>query len=244
MPEESQVRIFASPDELFHGAAEELTRVGGQAITRRGRLCLALSGGSTPRGLHQELVRSFRSSLAWEQVFFFWSDERHVPPTDADSNYRMADETLLSKLAVPADHVCRIPAELADAQRAAANYEESLRAFFRPAADGFPRFDFVVLGVGGDGHTASLFPGTAALKEQKRWVVANWVEKLHTFRITFTYPLLNHAARVMFLVSGVEKADIVRKALKEPAADLPCQRVRPHDGGLEWFLDKGAAMKL
>ena len=244
MPEEPQIRVFASPQELFHGAAEEFSRTGSEAIAQQGRFTVALSGGSTPRGLHQELVTGFRSSLAWDQVFFFWGDERHVPPTDPDSNYRMAQESLLAKLPVPADHIFRVPAEWPDADQAAAAYEETLRGFFRPQADSFPRFDFLLLGMGPDGHTASLFPGTAALTERKRWVVGNWVEKLHTFRITFTYPVLNHAARVMFLVSGDEKSEMVRKALKDPDANLPCQGVRPTRGSLDWFLDKGAATKL
>jgi 6-phosphogluconolactonase len=244
MPDKPQVRIFASPQELFHGAAEEFSRAGSEAIAESGRFTVALSGGSTPRGQHQELVTSFRSSLPWDRVFFFWGDERHVPPTDPDSNYRMAHETLLAKLPVPADHIFRIPAELPDANRAAEAYQETLRGFFRPPSDFSPTFDFVLLGMGPDGHTASLFPDTGALAENKRWVVANWIEKLHAFRITFTFPLLNQAARVMFLVSGDEKADMVKKALAEPGADLPCQRVRPREGKLEWFLDKGAATKL
>jgi 6-phosphogluconolactonase len=126
----------------------------------------------------------------------------------------------------------------------ARKYEQTLEKFFRPAGNSCPRFDFILLGMGPDGHTASLFPGTAALEEKDRFVAANWVEKLNTFRITLTYPVLNSAASVMFLVSGDEKAEMVRRALKEPAANLPCQRVRPERGELVWYLDKGAAVKL
>jgi 6-phosphogluconolactonase len=244
MAGEPQLRISASPRELFRAAAEKFSEVGSRALAERGRFAVTLSGGSTPRGLHHELVTGFRSSLPWDQVFFFWGDERHVGPDDPDSNYRMADETLLSKLPVRRDHVFRIPAELPDAGEAAATYEQTLLRFFRPAAGSFPRFDFLLLGLGLDGHTASLFPGSTALDEQERLVVANWVEKLHRFRITFTYPLLNHASAVMFLVSGDEKADAVRQALRDPTAGLPCQRVRPIDGELLWFLDQGAAAKL
>ncbi len=234
--------MFDSPQELFRGGAEKFCEAGASAIQEHGRFTVALSGGSTPRGLHQELVANFSSQLRWAQVFFFWGDERHVPPDDPDSNYRMANETLLSKLAIPQDHIFRVP-ELPDAGEAARQYEQTLQDFFRSAPGSFPRFDFVLLGMGPDGHTASLFPGTTALEENEHLVVANWVEKLKTFRITLTYPVLNNAASVMFLVSGEEKADMVRKALNEPEANLPCQKVCPVNGELLWFLDKGAAAK-
>jgi 6-phosphogluconolactonase len=244
MPSAPHIKVFDSPQELFRGAAENFCEVGANSIQERGRFTVALSGGSTPRGLHQELVTRFSSQLSWKDVFFFWGDDRHVPPGDPDSNYRMANETLLSKLGIPQDHVFRIPTELPDAGEAARRYEQTLHDFFHPAPGSFPRFDFVLLGMGPDGHTASLFPGTTALKENKHFVVANWVEKMKTFRITFTYPVLNNAASVMFLVSGDEKADMVRKALMGPEANLPCQGVRPNSGELLWFLDKGAATKL
>jgi 6-phosphogluconolactonase len=182
--------------------------------------------------------------IAVGQSFFFWGDERHVPPDSPDSNYRMANETLLSKLPIPSKNIFRIPAELPDAREAARQYAETLENFFKPQPNAFPRFDFILLGMGPDGHTASLFPGTAALQDQDHFVAANWVEKLNTFRITFTYPVLNNAASVMFLVSGDEKAEMVRRALKDPSAKLPCQSVRPENGEVVWFLDKGAAVKL
>src|SRR5579863_5278289 len=188
MPFEPQVRVFASAEHLSRAAAERFCLVGQQAIRDRGRFTVALSGGSTPRGLHEELVRDFSSQLSWKDVFFFWSDERHVPPTDSDSNYRMANETLLSKLPIPADHIFRVSAELPDAGEAAQAYEQAIYNFFRTPAGVFPRFDLILLGMGPDGHTASLFPGTTALEEKQHSVVANWVEKFSTFRITFTYP--------------------------------------------------------
>lgn len=244
MPSPPQVRIFPSARELFRAASEEFCNLGSRAIQEHGRFTVALSGGSTPRGLHQELVNRFSSALSWKDVFFFWGDERHVPPDSPESNYRMANETLLSKLSIPEDHVFRMPAEMPDAGHAADAYERTLRDFFRSPPESFPRFDFALLGMGQDGHTASLFPGTAALEEAQRWVVANWVEKLKTFRITFTYPVLNHAAALMFLISGADKAEMVQKALKEPAANLPCQKVEPVDGELMWFLDEQAAKAL
>jgi len=244
MASEPQVRVLGSPQELYRASAEKFCALGAQAIRSHGKFSVALSGGSTPRGLHQELVTDFSSKLPWQKVFFFWGDERHVPPDSSDSNYRMAKETLLAKLPIPAENIFRIPSELEDAKEAAKKYEQTLEKFFRPDEDSFPRFDFIILGMGPDGHTASLFPGTAALEEKDRLVAANWVEKLNTFRITLTFPVLNSAASVIFLVSGDEKAEMVRRALEEPAANLPCQRVRPKPGELVWYLDKGAAVKL
>ena len=244
MASQPQVRVFGSPQELFHAAAEKFCKVGSDAIKKHGGFAVALSGGSTPRGMHQELVTNFASKLPWEKVFFFWVDERHVPPDSSDSNYRMTKETLLSKLPIPSENVFRIPSELPDAREVARKYEQTIEKFFRPAANAFPSFDFILLGMGPDGHTASLFPGTAALQEQERFVVANWIDKLNSFRITLTYPVLNNAASVLFLVSGDEKAEMVRVALKDPSANLPCQGVRPVSGELVWYLDKGAALKL
>ena len=244
MPTEPQVQVFGSPQELFRAAAEKFCSLGTSAIQDHGKFTVALSGGSTPRGLHQELVTHFSSQLPWDKVFFFWGDERHVPPDSSDSNYRMANETLLSKLPIPPANIFRIPSELPDARQAAAKYEQMLLQFFKLNPDSFPRLDFILLGMGPDGHTASLFPGTAALQEKDHLVVGNWVEKLNTFRITFTYPVLDNAACVMFLVSGDEKAEMVRRAIKDPSANLPCQKVRPDDGELLWYLDKGAALKL
>lgn len=245
MAAEPQVRVFDAPAELFRAAAEEFCRLGTEAIAKRGRFSVALSGGSTPKGLHHELATTFSSELPWNKVFFFWGDERHVPPDFPESNFRMAKETLLSRLPIPAENIFRMHGELPDAEQAAQLYQDNLREFFRPATGAFPRFDFILLGVGPDGHTASLFPGTKAIEEKQRWVVGNWVEQHSTWRITFTYPVLNAAANVMFLVSGGgNKPEIVHRALKDPAANLPCQHVRPVDGNLMWYLDKNAAARL
>jgi len=190
------------------------------------------------------LAANFGNRLDWQKTFFFFGDERHVPPTDPESNYRMADESLLSKLNIPQENIFRIPAELADSGEAARAYEETLQQFFQFAPGSFPSLDAVLLGMGPDGHTASLFPGTTALDERQHWVVANWVEKFSVFRITLTFPVLNSARAVMFLISGGEKAEMVRRALRDPAAGLPCQQVRPENGELIWFLDEAAAAKL
>ena len=184
--------------------------------------------------------------MPWDKVFFFWGDERHVPPTDADSNFRMANETLLSKIAVPSRNIFRIPAENPDAAAAASEYEETLIKFFSLKPGEFPSFDLILLGMGPDGHTASLFPETAALQERSHLVVANWVEKLKTQRITLTLPVLNAARTVAFLVSGADKAEVLHEVLQGtgPAEKYPSKLVRPSDGRLIWFLDRASASEL
>jgi len=244
MSSQPKVCIFPSDKELFHGSAEKFCEIGKQAIREHGRYSVALSGGSTPKGLHHELATTFARELPWEKVFFFWGDERHVPADFPESNFRMAKETLLSKLPIPEENIFRMRGEMPDANEAAALYEQSLREFFRPCSGQFPRIDFVLLGIGPEGHTASLFPDTKALEEKHRFVVGNYVAVHSTWRITCTYPLLNNGANVMFLVDGAGKADIVRTALKDPAANLPCQGVQPVNGQLMWYLDQAAGAKL
>lgn len=244
MPSEPQVRVLPSDEELFRASAEKFCEVGKQAIREQGRYTVALSGGSTPKGLHHELATTFAKELPWDKVFLFWGDERHVPPDFPESNFRMAKETLLAKLPIPADHVFRMRGELPDANEAGAMYEQWLREFFHPAAGQAPQIDFILLGIGPEGHTASLFPDTKALEEKKHLVVGNYVAVHSTWRITCTYPVLNNGANVMFLVDGASKADIVRTALKDPSANLPCQRVKPVSGNLMWYLDSAAGAKL
>jgi 6-phosphogluconolactonase len=240
------LRRLTTPQDLFHAAAEEVVRAATEAVAQRGRFTIALSGGSTPRNLYTLIAANAGSSLPWEKMFFFWSDERHVLPTDPDSNYRMADETLLSKAPIPPANIFRIPAENPDAAAAAESYERTLQKFFEVGAGEVPRFDLILLGVGPDGHTASLFPESAALQDQSRLVVANWVEKMKTSRITFTLPLLNAARCVAFLVSGIDKAAVLREVLegKTPGEKYPSKLVRPSDGKLIWFVDRAAASEL
>ena len=201
---------------------------------RRGRFTIALSGGSTPKNLYTLIAANASASLPWSQVFFFFGDERHVPPTDEESNYRMANETLLSKVPVPPNNVFRIPTENPDASAVAEAYEKTLQKFFTLQPGEFPRFDLILLGMGPDGHCASLFPETEALQEKSRLVVANWVEKLHTNRITLTLPVLNAARRVAFLVSGSDKAAVLHEVLESnaPGEKYPSKLVRPSDGKL------------
>ncbi len=192
------------------------------------------------------LATNARTILPWDRMFFFWVDERHVPPTDPESNYRMADEAMLSKIPVPAGNVFRIAAENPDAATAAEEYEKTLRKFFQVGTEDVPRFDLILLGMGPDGHTASLFPGTAALQEKSRLVVANWVEKFKTKRLSLTLPVLNAARCVAFLVSGTDKATVLQTVLEEDVPDeqYPAKLVHPSDGKLIWFLDRAAASAL
>jgi 6-phosphogluconolactonase len=240
------LRRLTTPQDLFQAAAEEVIRAATSAITERGRFTIALSGGSTPKNLYTLIAANASASLPWDRMFFFWGDERHVPPDDPDSNYRMAKETLLSKVAIPSANIFRIPAENPDAAAAADAYEQTLRKFFAIAPGEFPRFDLILLGIGPDGHTASLFPETAALEEKSRLVVANWVEKLQTNRITFTLPVLNAARCVAFLVSGTDKAAVLHEVLEGngPAEKYPSKLVEPSAGKLIWFVDRAAASQL
>jgi len=238
--------VLTTPQELFAAAAEEVVRAANQAVAERGRFTIALSGGSTPKSLYNLLATNARTSLPWDRMFFFWGDERHVPPTDSDSNYRMANEAMLSKVPVPAGNVFRMAAENPDATAAAEAYEQTLRKFFQLQAGEFPRFDLILLGMGPDGHTASLFPGTAGLQEKSRLVIANWVEKLKAHRLSLTRPVLNAARCVAFLVSGTDKATVLRSVLEEnvPGEQYPAKLVQPKDGKVIWFLDRAAASAL
>ena len=252
----AEIRTLTTPQELFEAAGEEVVRAATQAVEQRGRFTIALSGGSTPKSLYNLLATNAKSALPWDRMFFFWGDERHVPPTDPDSNYRMADETMLSKIPVKVENIFRFPAENPDAAAAAESYEQTLKKFFaldlsdkksdEKKHSEFPRFDLILLGMGPDGHTASLFPGTTALEEKSRLAVANWVEKLKTNRLTLTLPVLNAARNVAFLVSGIDKAPVLHEVLESdaPGEQYPSKLIRPTDGKLLWLIDRAAASQL
>ena len=240
-----KIDVAEHADALNHCVAEEFVRRTTEAVEARGRCAVALSGGSTPKGVYQLLAApAFRARVRWGEIHFFWGDERHVPPDHPDSNYRMAVEAMLSKVPVPPGNVHRVQSELPDAERAAREYEETIRAFVDGQA--LPRFDVIDLGIGTDGHTASLFPGSAALEERDRLCVANWVAKLGAYRITLTLPVLNAARAVIFIVSGAEKASIVQRVLgdSDGLPPLPAQLVQPVDGECWWMLDRAAAGEL
>ena len=241
-----EIRTLTTPQELFAAAAEEVVRAANEAVAQRGRFTIALAGGSTPKSLYNLLATNARTALPWDRMFFFWGDERHVPPTDPDSNYRMADETMLSKIPVAAANVFRMKTENPDAAAVAENYEQTLRKFFQVEPGQVPTFDLILLGMGPDGHTASLFPHTAALQEKSRLVLANWVEKMTTYRITLTLPVLDAARCVIFLVSGTDKATALHAVLEEdvPGEQYPAKLVRPRQGKLIWLVDRAAASTL
>lgn len=245
----AQLEVLPDQTALSHRVAEMIALAARDAVVRSGRFTIALSGGPAPGPVFELLAdegQPYRRDMPWNDVYFFWGDERHVPPSHRDSNYRLAYETMLSKVPVPEENVHRIRAELADAAEAAELYEATLRQFFKPAIGGFPRFNLMLQGLGANGHTASLFPGTSALTEHRRAVVATWVEILQAHRITVTYPVLNNAAIALFVVSGEETADALNQVLFGPrfSTPLPAQLVAPTSGRLVWLADQEAASRL
>src|ERR1700730_18341631 len=238
------IRIFETAEEVARAAADYFAEIAEKSISAEGRFSVALAGGSTPRRTYQLLAsEEYRNRLPWSQVHIFFGDERSVPATHADSNYRMAEEAMISLLPIPAPNVHRMVGD-GDAVANASLYEGELQAFFDGAA--WPRFNLVLLGMGDDGHTASLFPGTEALNEARAWVVANWVEKLKTYRITLTAPAINHADNIIFLVAGAGKAERLPEVLRGPRDPLrlPSQLIQPVAGSLVWLADKAAAERL
>ena len=246
--ENQKIQIVADTEAMSEAAAEAIVEHIRETLQTRDVYSIALSGGSTPRRLYTLLSgdAAIRDQIPWERIHFFWGDERHVPPDHPDSNYRMADGALLSNAPIPAENIHRIRAEDADAEKAAAAYEHEIRRFFRIDAGQMPRFDCVLLGMGADGHTASLFPGTAALEETRRLVVANWVEKFQSYRITMTAPVFNHAGRIIFLISGQEKANTLKSvmACSPESGSYPIQLIRPEQGQCIWLIDTSAAGQL
>jgi|KBSSwiStaDraftv2_1062776.scaffolds.fasta_scaffold289710_3 6-phosphogluconolactonase len=239
-----EIRISADSQQLFRDAATEFARIANEAVKQRGRFTVALSGGSTPRNLYSLLATDFRSQVPWGQSLFFWGDERHVAPDNPESNYRMSYESLLSKVPVPPQNIYRVAAEDPDASVAAEAYERTLRQVFTLAPGEFPRFDLILLGMGPDGHAASLFPGSLGLSETKKLVIANWVEKFKTYRITFTFPVINNAACVMFLAGGSDKAVMLKDVLEgHSKPPYPAQQIKP-TGRLLWMVDRAAAADL
>ena len=239
-----EIIICHDANELNRKAAEQFVAVANDAAGARGRFSVALSGGSTPKALYALLATDeFRRQLPWPQLHLFWGDERCVPPDHAESNFRMVQEALLSKIDIPGENIHRMAGEKAPAD-GAANYQAELQKFFHLAAGEWPRFDLVLLGLGEDGHTASLFPGSAALNEQQRWVATSYVERLHAHRLTLTLPVINHAAQISFLVSGASKAPIIEAILCAGNDSLPAARVQPAGGQVTWFVTQDAAGAL
>ncbi|HPC73796.1 MAG TPA: 6-phosphogluconolactonase [Syntrophales bacterium] len=242
-------QIYDNPDLLALQAARYLTGIARDSVHSSGRFTLALSGGATPRRLYEKLGGAeCREKLKWDSIHLFWGDERCVPPDDPGSNYRMARETFIDRVPVPPRNIHRIRGEMKPPE-AAALYEKDLKAFFFPDAGespGIPRFDLILLGLGDDGHTASLFPGASALHEHERWVVACHVDKIKSWRVTLTPRLINAARHILFLVSGRRKARCLKEVLRSSYRpdELPAQAVRPEDGRVTWMVDTEAASLL
>jgi 6-phosphogluconolactonase len=255
--ENANVRVYRDAEELALKAAQYFARLADQYVIGNGHFTVALSGGETPRALFKLLAQEpFYSTVPWSMIYFFWADERCVSPDHADSNYGAAHELLLSKVPVKREHVFRFPAEDADPERAAQSYDMTLRNFFiaGPGANrtgtaplaAFPRFDLILLGMGTDGHTASLFPQTGALAVKHQIAAANYLPQRAEHRLTLTVPTINNARNVTFLVSGTGKAETLRQVLEGATRpdELPSQFIKPGNGGLLWLTDEAAAAKL
>ena len=243
-----KVQIVAGSELMRRAAAATIVDHISRSLQTRDVYSMALSGGSTPRRLYSLLANeaALREQIPWERIHFFWGDERRVPAGHPDSNYRMAYDALLSKVPIPSTNIHRIHAEDADADEAAVDYEIEMRRFFGIEAGQIPQFNCVLLGMGADGHTASLFPATSALVETKRLVMANWVKKFQSHRFTLTLPVFNHAAQILFLVSGEDKADTLKAVLEgdSKTTRFPVQLIQPTHGEVTWFLDHSAASRL
>lgn len=244
-----EIRIVKDSEELTRAAAGELVRCAKESVGRQGRFTVALAGGNTPVSLYEMLATqpTFRTLLPWGKSHFFWGDERHVPPDHADNHYRKAQAAMFSRVDVPAENIHRVPAEHPSADAAATEYEAELRRFFATAPGKLPRFDLALLGMGPDGHIAALFPGSAALAEHDRLAVATHDYQQNTDWITLTLPVLNNSSTVVFLASGVQKAETLREVLRrverppKNVERIPAELVRPVNGRLLWIVDQGAA---
>jgi 6-phosphogluconolactonase len=244
-----EIHTHPSLKDLSRAAAKYICEIAEGAVKERGIFTFVLSGGATPRLLYEELTKEpYASRVAWQHTHIFWGDERCVPSDNPDSNFALSFQILISKVDVPPSNIHRIPATAGSPKAVAEEYEKTLREFFQPATESdspmsFPSFDLVLLGMGVDGHTASLFPGDAALGERTRWVVA--VEGTSASppvpRITLTFPVINEAKCVLFLASGSRKLKLLQEILNSPhTATYPAAHVQP-SGKLLWFIDEGLA---
>jgi 6-phosphogluconolactonase len=245
---QGEVRILPNAAAIARRSAEEFIKAAKAAIAARGVFTVALAGGSTPKALYGLLADdpALRAQVPWEKLRIFFGDERHVPPDDKDSNYNMARETMFSKAPLKPEQITRIKGEYPDTEKAALEYEQALRAYFQLKEGQLPCFDLVLLGMGEEGHTLSLFPGTKALHSGSRLVVRNWVGKLYTERITMTAAVVNQARQVIFAVTKVDKAMALKAVLEGPyePEQLPSQLMQPEPGKVLWLVDPEAGSML
>jgi 6-phosphogluconolactonase len=242
------IRILADPAVITRRAADEFVKATSESIAKNGVFNVAFAGGSTPKSLYSLLADdpAYRAKIAWDKMRVFFGDERHVPPDSSESNFRMASEALFSKGLLKPEQIARIKGEYPDTEKAALEYELVLRTYFQLKDGEYPRFDLVLLGMGDEGHTLSLFPGTKALHPAGRIVVRNWVGKFYTERITITAETANHANRVMFLITRADKAPALKAVLEGPyePEQLPAQFIQPRSGNALWLIDRDAAKML
>ena len=242
---EANVQIFKDHETLSHAAAEIFVAAAARAIDERGRFLVALSGGGTPDGLYRLLAKEpYRGQVGWANTFVFWGDERCVPPDDEGSNYRQAMETLLSQVPLPDENIQRIQGELEPAE-ASRSYTRVLKDFASPPLD-CPRFDLVLLGMGADGHTASLFPGSGVESISPTLAVTADYQGRPANRVTLTSAVFNSARQILFLVTGESKAVVLSQVLngKYSPEQYPAQRIRPSDGQVTWLVDEAAGSEL
>jgi 6-phosphogluconolactonase len=243
-----EIRILADGAAIAKRAAQEFVQAAAAAVRAKGSFNVALAGGSTPKALYSLLVNdpSLRSQVPWDKIRLFFGDERHVGPGHPDSNFRMATEAMISHVPLTKDQVLRIKGEYPDTAEAAREYEQALQSYFKLKPGEYPRFDFLLAGMGNEGHTLSLFPGTKALHADGRIVVRNWVGKLYTERITLTAPAASNAAQIIFMVTGADKACALKAVLEGPfePEQLPAQLLQPQNGKLLWLVDAAAGSML
>ena len=241
------ILVSRSSDQAYTDAAEFILRSAEQAIANRGTFTIALSGGSTPKRLYELLASpSWRDRIPWSKIDFFWGDERYVPPTDSSSNYRMTNEAMLEKVNVPAGRIHRVPTELEPPETAAESYENEIKRVLPTSGSAVPEFDLVLLGLGTNGHVASLFPFQPALHEKSKLVISEYIEEVKMTRISLTFPVINSAKDILFLSLGPDKASVIQEVLtgKPDPERLPAQYVQAEHGKATWLLDPPAAVGL
>lgn len=237
------IKVFENADELSKAAADIISEISIRSVEKKGKFSLVLSGGSSPKQTYKFLTHSaYKDKIPWDKTYLFWGDERFVPEDDPQNNYRSSKDILLKKISIPSNQILPIPTK-GDPADCALQYENTIKEFFKSSK---PLFDLILLGLGSNAHTASLFPHTEVLNENKRLVKEVFVEELKMYRITMTAQLINSAKNILFLVFGEDKAEVASKVIEgnyDPQ-NYPAQLIKPFDGTIRWFLDKSAASKL